>query len=90
MFCFQECYNNRLGTDLWNEFNHEKVLQFLEELYGSDHLDYHGLKDRSGPPKKEAQTHDLEIYHHKKNDEDQIQDHKRYTSKDQGHCKGTC
>ena len=63
----------------------------MEELYGSDHLDYHGLKDRSGPPRKaEAQTHDLELYHHHKKDEDQIlQDHQKYTAKDQGHCPGT-
>ena len=40
IFYIKECYSNHrqhLGS---SEFNHKKVLQFLEDLYGSDQLDW--------------------------------------------------
>ena len=36
-----DCYNNRLTTDLWSEFNRQKVLDFLNDIYSN--LNYQGL-----------------------------------------------
>ena len=63
IFYIKECYSNHrqhLGS---SEFNHKKVLQFLEDLYGSDHIDYHGLKDQTSASKTRVPTtDDFKIY----------------------------
>ena len=70
-----DCYNNRLGNDLWSEFNLEKIQGFLQDVYGSEHLNYYGLTERL-VSHKEVKTHDLELLHDKTQ-------HDKYT-KDQG------
>ena len=40
-----DCYNDRLGQNLWSEFNLEKVIHFLDEIYGANQLDFHGLTE---------------------------------------------
>ena len=70
-----DCYNNRLGNYLWSEFNLEKIQGFLQDVYGSEHLNYYGLTERL-VSHKEVKTHDLELLHDKTQ-------HDKYT-KDQG------
>ena len=44
-----DCYNDLLGSDLWNEFNHDKVIQFLTDIYSEDNLSMRGLRISSDP-----------------------------------------
>lgn len=40
-----DCYDSRLmGSDLWSEFRHDRILRFLKELYGKDKLSFEGLR----------------------------------------------
>ena len=53
-----DCYNNRLTTDLWSEFNHHKVLNFLNDIYSN--LNYQGLL-YSRRHQNLAETHELAL-----------------------------
>ena len=65
------------GHNLWSEYNLEKVLHFLDELYGANQLDYHGLTEKSAPHRHKA-IHDIEVFHEKV-----VDDHK-YDKNEQG------
>lgn len=39
-----DCYTNRLGSDLWSEFDRDKVVEFLSYLYGEENLSGRGLR----------------------------------------------
>jgi hypothetical protein len=54
-----DCYNSRMGSDLWSEFNHDRVSAFLNDLYSNDYLNDHGLKYRA---QRHRQPHDITIY----------------------------
>lgn len=68
-----DCYNNRLGTDLWSEFNHDKVLNFLYELYSD--FNYQGLK-HARRRQYESMSHQLAVVSER--DEHEVSDHKEY------------
>ena len=62
-----DCYNNRLGSDLWSEFNHDKVIQFLTDLYSEDNLSMRGLRISSDKSHAGAHSqHEVAIYQESK------------------------
>ena len=67
-----DCYNNRLGTDLWSEFNHDKVLNFLHELYSE--FNYQGLRHMRKQQQQHHESHQLVVF----DDEQPV--HKEYLS----------
>ena len=56
-----DCYTNKLGSDLWSEFNRDKVVAFLTDLYDEDNLSHRGLRISGGQP--HHNQHEVAVYH---------------------------
>lgn len=51
-----------LGTDLWNEFNHEKIVEFLTNLYGEDEISGRGLRVFANAGHLNHDHHEMTVY----------------------------
>ncbi len=57
-----DCYTNRLGSDLWSEFNRGKILEFLQYLYGVDNLSGRGLRGVHRHAPAVHNQHEVAVY----------------------------
>lgn len=72
-----DCYNSRLGGNLWAEFDLEKVVAFLTELYREENLNYLGLRFKSSA-KLNSNNHALANYYPKSADKVEPDFHNNY------------